>query len=712
MRTQLIVAVIFLLLLASCQSRVLGYRLDDFLLDVKNGNWENIDSLTLADVRLNSIKKIEAYLGDGTAYFLALRRYALGDYRNYEILMSYQMNSGRKNSRYTAYAAAHLAAWYIGEENWERLEVISNNPSSVFPGAEQKELSGMTALYRQEKYAELVEKYPLHDGMSDEGLMYLLVAGYETEGGGSADRLADWIVNTDDISLLYRMYLYMLHNEIEIPEGTPRKSLALARLLGVAGEYGPALFLYRQAWEDDRTDFLNETVFPAFADTLLQAKEYDFFRFALNDLGNRAEPGQALQIKIYFELAFMERNFSAWERAAELFRYIYANSAGQDRKRALWYWYDCMARGQEELYVKSLPWLFTVWQDPSWYDDTFEYYSAFLLRNKRYSDLADFYVLLKDKASTFTVARLAWILFLLDHYDIYETEAAVRPEIRKLLTDPQAGSFYRTLFSILTGEEIALNVCGNTAPPFQPADESGMVAAFLLFRLPEEAYAVAVDKGSSLGTGLLVNASLQLARKGLYYESLRLLIRASERSDFQADGRILKVLYPLAYADEIRTASAGNSIPEALFYALIREESLFNNEIGSSAGALGLSQLMPATADEIAKRLSLDEYDIYDPLTNLTIGGWYLANVRKRNNDYSRALFAYNAGPSRVSGWKDEFGYLPSLLFLEAIPIGSTRNYVRNIFSAAQLYNILYFDYDSRYLAGFFFSDLPLFTDL
>ena len=135
-------------------------------------------------------------------------------------------------------------------------------------------------------------------------------------------------------------------------------------------------------------------------------------------------------------------------------------------------------------------------------------------------------------------------------------------------------------------------------------------------------------------------------------------------------------------------------------YSLIRTESFFNPEIKSSAGAIGLTQLMESTGKDIARRLKVNEYSLTEPETSIRFGTYYFNNLSQRLDGSSiLASFAYNSGITRVRRWvsnsKKELAglqHLPMDLFLETIPFEETREYGRKIVSAAAIYGYLYSD--------------------
>jgi len=138
------------------------------------------------------------------------------------------------------------------------------------------------------------------------------------------------------------------------------------------------------------------------------------------------------------------------------------------------------------------------------------------------------------------------------------------------------------------------------------------------------------------------------------------------------------------------------SAPEiALVHAIIRQESTFNTSIVSSAGARGLMQLMPGTAQLVANKLGLKHNQAKltsDPAYNVTLGSAYLADMIDRfNGSYILAIASYNAGPSRIRQWLDTYGdprteAIDVVDWLELIPFSETRNYVQRVMEAMLVY--------------------------
>ena len=139
---------------------------------------------------------------------------------------------------------------------------------------------------------------------------------------------------------------------------------------------------------------------------------------------------------------------------------------------------------------------------------------------------------------------------------------------------------------------------------------------------------------------------------------------------------------------------------EEIMYALIRTESFFDANIKSSAGAIGLTQLMIPTATDIARKLRIPEYSLENPEQNIQFGTYYISElIHRLDGNVLPAFFSYNAGITRVRRWlktsKIEFNNTQSLpidLFLETVPYEETRGYGRKLIAAASLYGWLYYN--------------------
>jgi soluble lytic murein transglycosylase len=161
-----------------------------------------------------------------------------------------------------------------------------------------------------------------------------------------------------------------------------------------------------------------------------------------------------------------------------------------------------------------------------------------------------------------------------------------------------------------------------------------------------------------------------------------------------------EALYPFPYLEAIASWSQERRLNPLLVTALIRQESRFMAGIKSSAGATGLMQVMPDTAEWIAKKIQFKNYRLTNPEDNIKLGTWYLDYTHQEyENNSMLAVASYNAGPGAVGGWVQKKVGLDLDEFVETIPYDETRDYVKSVFGNYWNYLRLYNPDISRQVA-------------
>lgn len=159
-------------------------------------------------------------------------------------------------------------------------------------------------------------------------------------------------------------------------------------------------------------------------------------------------------------------------------------------------------------------------------------------------------------------------------------------------------------------------------------------------------------------------------------------------------GRMDLSRYPMTYAPEIRAAAAEFSLDPAYVASVVLAESSFDAEAVSSAGAIGLMQIMPATGEWIAGKLEDEPFDVqrlYQPEVNLRYGCWYLRFLLDRyDEDMYTASTAYHQGQGRVDQWLEDPEYSEDGRTLTAISSAVTDTYVNRIMESYANYQELY----------------------
>jgi peptidoglycan lytic transglycosylase len=160
------------------------------------------------------------------------------------------------------------------------------------------------------------------------------------------------------------------------------------------------------------------------------------------------------------------------------------------------------------------------------------------------------------------------------------------------------------------------------------------------------------------------------------------------------DSPWLHFCYPLAYWPVIERETEQRGVDPYLVAALIRQESLFDAEARSTANAIGLMQLLPATGEREAARLGLADFHtsrLLDPADNVLLGTAYLRELLDRYpDDLPRVLAAYNAGEAAVDKWSRRYPEVDDDEFVESISFRETRGYVKRVLQNRRIYYVLY----------------------
>ncbi|WP_017939236.1 transglycosylase SLT domain-containing protein [Zestomonas thermotolerans] len=168
-----------------------------------------------------------------------------------------------------------------------------------------------------------------------------------------------------------------------------------------------------------------------------------------------------------------------------------------------------------------------------------------------------------------------------------------------------------------------------------------------------------------------------------YFPAIRSISQAQYWDD-------LEVRFPMAYQSILQREARNRGLHSSWVFAITRQESAFMADARSGAGALGLMQLMPATAKETARRFRIplsSPQQVLAPEKNIQLGAAYLSQVHGQfNGNRILASAAYNAGPGRVRQWLRGASHLSYDVWVESIPFDETRQYVQNVLTYAVIY--------------------------
>ena len=200
-------------------------------------------------------------------------------------------------------------------------------------------------------------------------------------------------------------------------------------------------------------------------------------------------------------------------------------------------------------------------------------------------------------------------------------------------------------------------------------------------------------------TGVLWISHLYHQAQG-YAESLRLLHLykdfTTKSKEKNLSPEFWKHFFPLAYKEAVLAYAKSRKVDPSFVNSIIRQESLFDSQALSPAGARGLMQIMPATGEKLyptSKMTKPFETDaLFDPDLNIRLGVKYVSQLNKRfDRNGMHILISYNAGPHVLKKWLKRFQHLNDQdVFIESIPYPETRRYVKHVLRNFGIYKTLY----------------------
>jgi soluble lytic murein transglycosylase len=417
--------------------------------------------------------------------------------------------------------------------------------------------------------------------------------------------------------------------------------------------------------------------------------------------------GQA-RIDAEEQAARLFRRARDYTRALQWLRTTAADAASTfQRDRARWFILDILfVIGSRDL-PRQVEAEAAAWNDASYFSDLLHSRIAELVAAREWRTLVGLWRALETLGPGEVRAQLSYLL-------AREWQQGAIPRLpggpsvsaRSLFQDAERrdpAGYYGILAASMLGD-----MPDRAVPAAQPETTAGTPAldalslGFLPYGLTDQAYARLWALRDSLSEGQVLEAARTFAQAGDFRGSMYFVGSVARRRKLTLAE--LQMYYPRGYADLIEPLARDAGIADHIVYGMVREESYFDAKVVSSAGAVGLSQLMPSTAASVAQKLHIVDPDLRDPSTNLAIGVRHLKDLQGNLGSTTKALLAYNAGLSRLRQWERASPGLPADLFVESAPIAETRDYVKKILVSSVMYAFLYRDADPRDAALSFFS--------
>jgi soluble lytic murein transglycosylase len=435
-----------------------------------------------------------------------------------------------------------------------------------------------------------------------------------------------------------------------------------------------------------------------------QAEVALFDRLAEADVHTgKAAPGAGYMFAFYAGRLSKKGSDGALRRFARA-RELAVSAA--DRDNAIWYSLDARLVSGAARCVDGIAETASAWSNPVYFSDILESCVVKLVQSRDWASLARLRAVVPAGTDADVRVRLD---YLVARSPATEAESAT-PLFRAIAANPDAPVYYRLLASsaIAGGESASgesndagadvIGVVGSRTdgPRADEASVDDTLAAVLRslasWGLEDLVYQVASKAYPDCPPSLACELARDMQKAGHYDDAIRLVLMAVSRSGGAFTREELEIAYPRPWHRETAAAARRFDVGEHVLYALVRSESYFDAGAVSSAGARGLTQLMEPTAADIARKLKAGDFDLADPGTNVTFGAKYLSELTGRlDGDAMAALWAYNAGITRVREWMKSVPPGDTDLLLEGLPYAETREYGRKVLAAAVIYGYLYY---------------------
>ena len=381
---------------------------------------------------------------------------------------------------------------------------------------------------------------------------------------------------------------------------------------------------------------------------------------------------------------------------------------------ALWYLLQVKINQSYTDTIKNISTYASQWSDPEYFDDLFDTMIPSLMVNGNWKYFGTLLDQIDGYASNETTAKIAYIYGRLLQEGYIKKGKDTDIEIERAFTralNCGINPYYKILAAYRLGysdDEMARILCVYADNKDIPVNKSAenLLLGYKYFGYPEKIYP---EWQKLYKLGVSTEVSMELAQflhdcgewdHDYYPLSIRISARSANITTKFLEKEELKLIYPRFYSDLVTKYASEYEVDENLIYALIRSESFFDEDVESTAGAVGLTQLMQLTGNDIAAKLKVKDFSLLDAETNIRFGTYYISELITRcDGSALQALFSYNAGITRVRRWLSssmvEFGKkknMPGDLFLETLPYSETREYGRKLVSASLYYEWLYFD--------------------
>lgn len=671
-------------LLTSCgYNRILGYKKDEFINRVNKKDYRFLSDV---DYLKNSIKEINR-LGDGASYYMSFV-YKNNGMRLFSNKLLYQ-EIQNKDPYYGPLATVQLLKQLLQEKDYIKAEMHALNffdKYKVDNPQVTKQL--IEAIYWQRKDEQVI---PYIENL-DRGL-YSAYANYEFDllkcvssarlGKENWEELYKELFFNQPLSpILSRAYSF-IDVYPDYGEGFTSKEREYFRAMSLAssGDYYSAQRILRpllrsEDWIFKTKDSIKNISKIIKSSRVVTANLSSFESAMLYAPDDMKDDALVSYASLYFNIERFSVVVSLLEHR------LNSMDIGKTKDDALWLYLLSLSHVETERVVSRVKSHIGQLSGEKYPSDILDHVITALVQNEEWDSIEDIEDTAKEYGSVTVQSRVSWILSRLYFYEYLPSENSQVRFQEKLdqIVIQDNSSYYSYIANALLKRESNL-ILSDPDPVEELNDDDLWIQGFLKYGLSDEAelFSRQIEK---LNYNVAIEVADSLGREGKHLTSLRFLAKAKVPLNSES----FPLYYPLPYKGKIVEVSSVYGLPHTIYSGLIRTESGFDMDVVSGAGAVGLSQLMPATAREQALNIGIDNPDLNDPDTNIQLGGSYLNWLMSKYGTLPLSCMAYNAGPGNVWEWQRGWGNLPDELFIEAAPFKETRAYVPKILRSAIYY--------------------------
>lgn len=480
-------------------------------------------------------------------------------------------------------------------------------------------------------------------------------------------------------------------------------------------------FLYGN-FEIIKTNFSFETK-TEFAQKLKEVA--DVFMMSKNQTENIFLKKEKLfYLYFYTGRVFDKTDSSNYKNAKKCFLLSSQNSINDETyDNAIWYYLNQSKKESYLSLANEIKIYGNSWKDKSYYSDLLEDLKLYWLSTRQWTAFCKFYSTIEQVASEDVKSTWAYLtsrLIKTDYANLQElnNDEFLQNLFFSVLESPESSLYYKIMSAknlnleskkiidymylnfnqenaILKDEKISKSVFN-------------ILSSCVKYKQIPTFYEIVKKYKDYLTSDVLTSFTKEIYTKfsdddNLYPTILRIASTAFSLSGNGKDLELLQILYPRYFYDLINESCTEYNLDEFILLGLIRTESYFDKDVFSVAGASGLTQLMKATAGDIARKLRVKEFDLLDAKTNITFGSFYLNElIRRLDGSTLKAIISYNTGITRVRRWATQFANVPADIWIEMFPYQESRDYGKKVLANAFVYGLLYYNKTSYEIVDMF----------